>query len=362
MADIELKGLHKRFGEFVAVNDVDFTIRSGEFFVLLGPSGCGKTTTLRMIAGLELPSEGRISLEGQDVTFLRASQRDIAFVFQLFALYPHMNVAKNIGFPLKIQRLPKKEIDQKVREVAKLLHLEHLLDLKVSGLSGGDRQRVALGRAIIRRPKAFLMDEPLGALDAEFRERMCFELRKLHNDIDATTVYVTHDQIEAMAMGDRVGIMNDGVLQQADEPLTIYNKPRTMFVGNFIGSPAMNFLKIDSHVAKGCRSVAFGSFEVEIPELYDQSNTDTNYLGIRPENIELADPKRGKINGRVFGVEYLGAHCIVTVDTEIGRVKVRSSGKVKTKINENVGLDFVRDSIIIYDGDTETAIKSQLIN
>src|SRR5215831_16508206 len=200
MAEIRVEHLHKAFGDFVAVRDSNFVIADGEFFVLLGPSGCGKTTTLRMIAGLELPSSGSIRLDGDDVTFKRASQRDIGFVFQLFALYSHMNVRANIGFPLKCQGVPRREIAARVEEVAKLLRIEHLIDRPVSGLSGGDSQRVALGRAIVRRAKAFMMDEPLGALDAEFRRLMCVELRALHDRIGATTVYVTHDQVEAMAM------------------------------------------------------------------------------------------------------------------------------------------------------------------
>ena len=360
MAEIVIKDLNKMFGDFTAVDNSNLTIKDGEFFVLLGPSGCGKTTTLRMIAGLELPTRGTIKLADNDVTFLRASQRDIAFVFQLFALYPHMNVSNNIGFPLKIQGIPKKEIKVRVLEVAKMLHLEHLLDLKVSGLSGGDRQRVALGRAIIRRPKAFLMDEPLGALDAEFREMMCFELRKLHNDIDATTVYVTHDQVEAMAMGDRIGIMNKGVMLQADDPLTIYNKPRTKFVGEFIGSPAMNFLELKTAVKKGDKTVRINGSVIDMPEAYEDSNTDQNFLGIRPENIEIADD--GAVKGKVFGVEYLGAHRIVAVDTDLGRLKVRSSSEVQVKINDNIGLHFLPGNIIIYNGDNEIAVKSELMN
>ncbi len=360
MAEIVIKDLNKMFGDFTAVDNSNLTIKDGEFFVLLGPSGCGKTTTLRMIAGLELPTKGTIKLADNDVTFHRASKRDIAFVFQLFALYPHMNVSKNIGFPLKIQGIAKKEIKLRVLEVAKMLHLEHLLDLKVSGLSGGDRQRVALGRAIIRRPKAFLMDEPLGALDAEFRELMCFELRKLHNDIDATTVYVTHDQVEAMAMGDRIGIMNKGVMLQADAPLTIYNKPRTMFVGQFIGSPAMNFLKVNSGVKKGDKTIKINCSVIEMPEAFEDSHTDQNFLGIRPENIEITD--KGDIKGKVFGVEYLGAHRIVAVDTELGRLKVRTSSDIHSKINDNIGLNFLPGNIIIYNGDNESAIKSELMN
>ena len=198
MAQIRVEKLRKAFLDFVAVAGSDFTIEDGTFFVMLGPSGCGKTTTLRMIAGLEMPTEGRILLVGEDVTFRRAAARDIAFVFQLFALYPHMNVAENIGFPLKCDGLQRATRKQRVLEAARLLRIEHLLESKVSKLSGGDRQRVALGRAIVRRPKAFLMDEPLGALDAEFRRLMCGELRALHDRIEATTVYVTHDQFEAM--------------------------------------------------------------------------------------------------------------------------------------------------------------------
>ena len=223
MAEIEIKNLHKSFGDFVAVKNSNLVIENKEFFVLLGPSGCGKTTTLRMIAGLELPTSGNILLDREDVGYLRASQRDIAFVFQLFALYPHMNVRNNLAFPLKMQKFSKIEVDAKVMEAAKLLRIDHLLKSKVSSLAGGDRQRVALGRALVRRPKAFLMDEPLGTLDAEFRELMCLELRKLHDDIDATTVYVTHDQQEAMSMADRIAVMNEGEVLQADSPKIIYN-------------------------------------------------------------------------------------------------------------------------------------------
>src|SRR5215468_9836939 len=244
MAEIRIENLHRRFGDFVAVHDSTLTIRNGDFFVLLGPSGCGKTTTLRMIAGLEIPTSGRILLDGEDVTFLRAARRDIAFVFQLFALYPHMNVRQNLSFPLRSQGTPRAEIAARTAETARLLRIEHLLDQPVSRLAGGDRQRVALGRAIIRRPKAFLMDEPLGALDAEFRDVMREELRQLHDRIGATTVYVTHDQIEAMSMADVIAVMNRGEVLQAGPPAEVYNRPATMFVAGFIGSPAMNFLPV----------------------------------------------------------------------------------------------------------------------
>ena len=204
-----------------------------------------------MIAGLELPTGGQILLDGEDVTMRRARERDIAFVFQLFALYPHMNVRKNIGFPLLAQGMPKAEIRQRVEETARLLRIDHLLDKPVSGLAGGDRQRVALGRAIVRRPKCFLMDEPLGTLDAEFRDLMVHELRELHNRIHATTVYVTHDQMEAMSMADKIAVMNHGVIEQFGTPQEIYDRPATMFVADFIGSPPMNFLKFDGGLREG---------------------------------------------------------------------------------------------------------------
>jgi multiple sugar transport system ATP-binding protein len=235
MAEIRVENLRKSFDQFTAVQSSNFTIEDGSFFALLGPSGCGKTTTLRMIAGLELPTGGRILLDGEDVTFRRAAARDIAFVFQLFALYPHMNVEQNIGFPLKCQGMPRREIRERVGETARLLRIEDLLQSKTSKLSGGDRQRVALGRAMVRRPKAFLMDEPLGALDAEFRHLMCGELRDLHDRISATTIYVTHDQIEAMSMADQIAVMNAGRIEQIGTPQEIYDWPASIFVADFIG-------------------------------------------------------------------------------------------------------------------------------
>src|SRR5664279_4123986 len=258
MAAIELQTVQKRFGDFVAVRESSFTVVNREFFVMLGPSGCGKTTTLRMIAGLELSTSGRILLDGADVTFKRASQRDIGFVFQLFALYPHLDVRANIGFPLVCQNVARAEVKRRVEDVARLLRIEHLLDRPVRGLSGGDSQRVALGRAVVRQAKAFMMDEPLGALDSEFRRLMCVELRALHDRIGATTVYVTHDQIEAMAMADRIAVMNHGVVEQIGSPQEIYDRPLTLHVAGFIGSPAMNFLRFTGGVENGAREVRLG--------------------------------------------------------------------------------------------------------
>ena len=360
MSEIQIEKIKKTFDDFVAVEESDLTINNGEFFVLLGPSGCGKTTTLRMIAGLELPTSGKILLDNEDVTFLRASQRDIAFVFQLFALYPHMNVKNNLSFPLKMQKFSKSEINMRIHEVANLLRIDHLLNSKVSGLAGGDRQRVALGRAIVRRPKAFLMDEPLGTLDAEFRELMCLELRKLHNNIDATTVYVTHDQLEAMSMGDRIAVMNEGKILQYGKPKDIYMKPKTKFVGSFIGSPAMNFIPVNHGIQKDQDTVKIDKEEYAVPKSFQNSLSQNNVLGVRPEKMFLSDDKG--IPGEVFGSEYLGTIKILTIQSQFGTYKIRVSNDVSVKIGDNVKIIFDSDSVIIFDGQTDEALQSEFIN
>src|SRR5512133_1387349 len=360
MATVSLEGLGKRFsgGDFTAVRASSFTIADGEFFVLLGPSGCGKTTTLRMIAGLELPSSGKMLLDGDDVTFKRASQRDIGFVFQLFALYPHMNVRANIGFPLKCQGVPRREIDARVDEVAKLLRIEHLIDRSVSGLSGGDSQRVALGRAIVREAKAFMMDEPLGALDAEFRHLMCVELRALHDRIHATTVYVTHDQVEAMAMADRIAVMNHGVVDQIASPQEIYDRPRTMHVAGFIGSPPMNFLRFSGSLQPGAESVRVNGATIPVPTLHEGVTNGDIALGVRPEHVEITDD--GGIRGEVFGAEYMGTMQVVTVHTKHGAVKARISSSRRARVREHVGLRFAKERLVIFDAVSGRALKSRL--
>ena len=243
MATIELRQVEKRFGDFQAVKPVDLTINDGEFVVLLGPSGCGKTTTLRMISGLESVTTGNILIGDRDVTWRHPSDRDIAFVFQLYALYPHMSVQKNITFPLEAQKMSKEMIRERLVHVCELLQIQHLLKMKPGPLSGGDKQRVALARALVRKPSVFLMDEPLGALDADFRETMRAEIKKMHIAEKATTVYVTHDQIEAMAMGDRIVVMSAAVVQQVGAPFDVYYNPANLFVARFIGSPGMNLIQ-----------------------------------------------------------------------------------------------------------------------
>src|SRR6516165_11579247 len=336
MAQIRVENLRKSFDQFTAVEGSNFTIDDGTVFAMLGPSGCGKTTTLRMIAGLELPTSGRILLDGEDVTLRRAAARDIAFVFQLFALYPHMNVAQNIGFPLKCQGMGRREVLERVLETARLLRIEHLLTSKTSKLSGGDRQRVALGRAMVRRPKAFLMDEPLGALDAEFRHLMCSELRELHDRISATTVYVTHDQLEAMSMADRIAVMNAGRVEQIGTSQEIYDRPASMFVADFIGSPPMNFLRFESGLRLGDHTVNFHDATITVPEVREERAAGPLVLGVRPEHIRFSDT--APVRGRVFGAEYLGTTQIVTVDTEHGRVAARLPSRTVVQVGEIVGL------------------------
>jgi multiple sugar transport system ATP-binding protein len=358
MAEIRLDNVQKRFGEFIAVRGSSFAISDGEFFVLLGPSGCGKTTTLRMIAGLELPSSGRILLDGEDVTMKRASQRDIGFMFQLFALYPHMNVRRNIAFPLTCQNVPRREIDERVAEVAKLLRIEHLIERPVSGLSGGDRQRVALGRAIVRRAKAFMMDEPLGALDAEFRHLMCVELRALHERIRATTVYVTHDQVEAMAMAHRIAVMNHGIVDQIASPQEIYDRPRTMHVAGFIGSPPMNFLRFDAGFAPGASSVRINGETIAVPTLHEGASDGEMALGVRPEHVELVD--EGGIRGEVFGTEYMGTMQIVTIHSKHGPVRARVPSSRPVRLRENVGMRFAKERLVVFDTVSGRALASDL--
>jgi multiple sugar transport system ATP-binding protein len=358
MAEIKVENITKTFGNFAAVKGVSFTVDQGLFFVILGPSGCGKTTTLRMIAGLELPTSGRILLDGDDVTALRASARDIAFVFQLFALYPHMNVRQNIGFPLRCQNYTRSEIRQSVEQTAKLLKIDHLLERPVGGLSGGDRQRVALGRAIVRRPKAFLMDEPLGALDSEFRRLMCGELRELHDRVDATTVYITHDQLEAMAMADRIAIMNQGRVEQIGTPQEIYDRPRTMFVADFIGSPPMSFIKTQTALRRGDRSISLDGVAVEMPEVLEDRAEGKFALGVRPENVSFADASR--LRGHVIGAEYLGTMQIVTVVTANGQVKARLPSGKTVRVGETVGLMLRPDRISLFDMTSGQALPSTL--
>ncbi len=358
MAEIRIESVRKEFGSFVAVQGSTLTIEDGTFFVMLGPSGCGKTTTLRMIAGLELPTSGRILLDGEDVTMRRAAARDIAFVFQMYALYPHMDVRGNIGFPLRCQGVPRDEAKRRVVEAARLLRIGHLLDRPVSALSGGDRQRVALGRAIVREPKAFLMDEPLGALDSEFRHLMCTELRDLHDRLGATTVYVTHDQLEAMSMADRIAVMRHGVIEQSGPPQDLYDRPTSMYVADFLGSPPMNFLAFHGAVGRGDRRVLIDGAEVTVPELREDRAEGPLVLGVRPEHVRFDDA--APLRGEVVGAEYMGTTQIVTVATAGGRMKARIPSNRTVRGGERVGLAFRSAGLSLFDAGSGKALHSAL--
>jgi multiple sugar transport system ATP-binding protein len=353
VAEIVIRNLRKEFGAFVAVKGSSFTVRDGEFFMLLGPSGCGKTTTLRMIAGLELPTSGEIWIDGEEVAQRPASKRDIAMVFQMFALYPHMNVRRNISYPLVSQGMPRAEVKAKVAEAARILGIEDMLDRPVGGLSGGDRQRVALGRAIVRRPKAFMMDEPLGALDAEFRERMAEELRALHDRIGATTVYVTHDQLEAMQMGDKIVVMNHGVVEQFGTPQEVYDHPATLFVADFIGSPPMNVLQFDGHVAHGAREVRLGEAMVPVPEVMEAAGPNL-VLGVRPEHVAFDD--NSALRARIEAVEYLGTTQIVTLSSPKGTVRARRPSSESYRMGDLAGLRLAEGRITLFDAATGRAL------
>lgn len=356
MAQIRIENVRKDFGSFNAVKSSTFTIEDGEFFMLLGPSGCGKTTTLRMMAGLDLPTSGQIFIDGEEVGQKPASQRDIAFVFQMFALYPHMNVGKNISYPLLSQGMPRAQVKKKVAEVAEILGIQDILKRPVGGLSGGDRQRVALGRAIVREPKAFFMDEPLGALDAEFREHMSEELRALHDRMGATTVYVTHDQLEAMQMGDKIVVMNHGSVEQFGVPQEIYDWPASKFVAQFIGSPPMNFLDFHGMVGTGRPQVTMSDVELTVPTPLQGCNGELTF-GIRPEHVRLEDS--APYRGRVIATEYLGTTQIVSLDTPNGVLKSRIASHEKINVGDTTGLNFDPRTVTIFDAQSGKALLSE---
>ena len=321
MAEIVLDNVSKVFsGGVVAVDGVSLTIDSGEFLVLVGPSGCGKSTLLRMVAGLEDVSHGTIAIGDRDVTDLPPRARDVAMVFQNYALYPHMTVRENLGYGLKVRKTPKREIAERVARAGQLLGLDKLLDRKPAALSGGQRQRVAMGRAIVREPQAFLMDEPLSNLDAKLRVSMRAQLSALHARLATTTIYVTHDQIEAMTLGQRVAVMREGRIQQVDTPQALYSRPANLFVAAFIGSPAMNLVEAD--VAAG--ELRFGGYSIPLPET-GAPPAGHVIAGLRPEAFEdsaFADPSLPRFDVQVEVVEELGADTHVLFSVDAPRVEV----------------------------------------
>jgi len=311
MADVSLKGVYKKFGKVEVIHGISCDIQDGEFIVILGPSGCGKSTLLRMVAGLEEVTAGEVLIDGRVVNRLEPAERDIAMVFQNYALYPHMTVYKNMAYGLRIRRMPREEIDKRVLDAARILELTPLLHRKPRELSGGQRQRVAMGRCIVREPKVFLFDEPLSNLDAKLRVQMRLEIRKLHEDLRVTSIYVTHDQVEAMTLGDRLIVMDNGHAAQIGSPLNIYERPANTFVAGFIGSPAMNFL--DARLSVDGRWVELtGMARLELPAGGLPSHGDKGItLGIRPEHVEVTTSEKAGLLLVVDHAEILGADTLV---------------------------------------------------
>ena len=327
---IKFQHVSKTFGETKVVDDLSLEIDEGEFVVLLGPSGCGKTTTLRMLAGLETVSSGDLYIGDERVNDVPTQQRDLAMVFQSYALYPHMTIAENIGYPLRVRKVEQNERRKQVGRVAKMLEIEALLDRKPRQLSGGERQRVALARAIIREPRAYLMDEPLSNLDARLRVQMRGELKRLQHQLGTTTIYVTHDQAEAMTLASRVAVMKKGRLQQFDTPLNIYNRPANRFVAEFLGNPSMNFL--DGHIERGF----FVSDSVRLP--VDRKDSPVT-LGIRPEHVHvLTQPQDGAIPASVYVTELMGNETFVFVSVGSHRLIARASAEFRADVEEQVWL------------------------
>ncbi len=348
MAEVEIERLHKSFGDLGVLNDISMQVRHGEFMVFVGPSGCGKSTLLRSIAGLERPTAGRIRIGGEDVTRWAPARRGVSMVFQSYALYPHMTVRENIAFGLKVAKVPSGEIDGRVREAAAVLQIDHLLDRRPRALSGGQRQRVAIGRSIVRQPKAFLFDEPLSNLDAELRVQMRVELVGLHERLGATMIYVTHDQIEAMTMADRIAVLNRGQVEQIGAPLELYRQPRNLFVAGFIGSPRMNLFET-TVVATGSDGVAVripGGGAVVVPVSADGlSAGQALTLGLRPEHLGINEAPGGPADAAMTGqaqlVEHLGgeilAHVVLDDGTRLD-VKTHGHGEVQRAAAVSVGV------------------------
>ena len=357
MSEVNLTAITKKFGDFVAVNEIDLEVEDGAFTVLVGPSGCGKTTTLRMIAGLEEATSGEIRIGEKVVNRVPPKDRDIAMVFQNYALYPHMDVYNNMAFGLKLRETPKKEINQRVHDAAELLGIEEKLKSKPRELSGGQRQRVAVGRAIVRKPKVFLFDEPLSNLDAKLRVQMRTELEQLHHKLKTTTVYVTHDQVEAMTLGSRIAVMKDGVIHQYASPQETYDHPANQFVAGFIGSPAMNFLaaKVES---KGETIILVGTgFQLTLPKERVNTLPSEVFVGIRPEDLSgpVTDGE-SIIEVKVLVTEPLGNELLVYADCGEDRVVANLDPHQRVEIDSTIKLAVDMNGLHLFDRESEQTI------
>ncbi len=366
MASVTFDHVFKRFGDVVAVNNLNLEIADKEFLVLVGPSGCGKTTALRCLAGLEDVSEGQILIGDQVVNDVAPKDRDIAMVFQSYALYPHMSVFDNMAFGLKLRKRPKEEIKQRVQKAAEILGIEHLLDRKPRQLSGGQRQRVAVGRAIVRNPKVFLFDEPLSNLDAKLRVETRANISKLHHDLQTTFVYVTHDQVEAMTMATRIAVINKGILQQVDTPQVLYDRPDNLFVAGFIGSPAMNFFPATLRKSDGKLFVDGGTFNVQIPEgksaAYMGEVDKQIIFGIRPEDIhnpQFAPPgiTVQPVEALVDVTELMGNEIFLYLKSGEHNFVARVDPRSRYQVGDKTQMVFNMENIHIFDRETEAAVR-----
>ena len=349
MASVTLNEITKRWGDFTAVDQVSLEVRDQEFMVLLGPSGCGKTTTMRMVAGLEEPSEGEIFIGEKMVNDELPKDRDVAMVFQNYGLYPHMSVYENIRYPLKVRKVDKSLHAEQVQIAAEKVQLGHLLKRRPRELSGGQRQRVALARAIVRTPTVFLMDEPLSNLDAKLRVNMRAELKHLQHELKITTIYVTHDQIEAMTLADRVAVMNEGVISQLDTPERIYNDPANLFVAGFIGSPSMNL--IPGKMREG--TFEYGEFSIKLT----RGDHEQCVLGIRPEDMEITRPGYGIFSAKVYSFELTGESTLITVILGNERIIVRGPKDYRVEIDEQVGILLNPETCFLFDSETRQRIR-----
>ncbi len=362
MATVTFDHVWKKFGEVVAVNDLSLEIQDGEFMVLVGPSGCGKTTSLRMIAGLEEISDGDLRIGDRVVNNVPPKDRDIAMVFQSYALYPHMTVRDNLAFGLKLRKTPKDEIERRVKEAAGMLSLENLLNRKPRELSGGQRQRVALGRAIVREPAVFLMDEPLSNLDAKLRVETRANIARLHQRLKTTTVYVTHDQVEAMTMGQRIAVMSEARLQQVGTPQSLYDRPLNRFVAGFIGSPSMNFLPVQVQGSGDAITLAADGISVPLPPQFRGTLTGTSaILGIRPEHLDLqATEAAGSLQGKADVVEYLGNEELIHVSSGGNDVVAVIDSAYRVKPGDVLDLKIPLDKVHLFDPESGLSLHQEV--
>ncbi len=358
MTEIKLKQVRKSFGDVEIIHGIDLTVESGEFCVFVGPSGCGKSTLLRIIAGLDNVTSGAIEIDGETVNNVSASARGLAMVFQSYALYPHMNVYKNMAFGLENSKMPKPEIDRRVREAADMLKITDYLHRKPKALSGGQRQRVAIGRAIVREPKAFLLDEPLSNLDAELRVTMRKELAALHANIGDTMIYVTHDQTEAMTLADKIVVLQDGLIEQVGPPLDLYNNPQNVFVAGFIGSPRMNLIEATAGQNAEGWSLNDTNLSVSIPGVDGLTDGARCTLGIRPEHVSISTDGAGHTTARVAFAEQLGGETYLYCDVEgLPQITVHQPGQLPVVKGETLALNFELENMHLFDANDQVIVN-----